>query len=121
MVEGMQAPLAVPFLMLLFMCWRPGPLIFGLLAAGLAIGMAVTFSAASMFLLLPLFGGALLLGGIGFGLSAGAFLLPGLVFSFFNLVSFGLPSLLGILCAACSMQRMCQHESGNKVGSFHMI
>jgi hypothetical protein len=64
-----------------------GPLIFGLLAAGLAIGAAVTFSAASMFLLLPLLGGALLLGGVGVGLSAGAFLLPGLVLSFFNLAS----------------------------------
>ena len=65
-----------------------GPLIFGLAAAGLAIGTAVTFSAASMFLLLPLFGFALALGGLGFGLSAGAFLLPGLFFSAFNLVSF---------------------------------
>ena len=48
----------------------------------------MTFSAASMFLLLPLLGFALTLGGLGFGLSAGAFLLPGLFFSAFNLVSF---------------------------------
>ena len=64
--------------------------------------MAVTFSAASMFLLLPLFGGALLLGGVGVGLSAGAFLLPGLVFSFFNLVGFWLPRMSAMVRAACS-------------------
>lgn len=63
-----------------------GPILFGLLTAGLAIGAAVTFSAASLFLIFPLIAGAFMIGGLGFGLSAGAFVLSGIVASVFNLV-----------------------------------
>ena len=61
-------------------------MLFGLLVAGVAIGAAFTVSAASLLLFLPLLGGAMMLGGFGFGLSAGAFVLTGIVASAFNLV-----------------------------------
>lgn len=63
-----------------------GPILFGLLTAGLAIGAAITFSAASLFFIFPLIASAFMLGGLGFGLSAGAFVLSGIVASVFNLV-----------------------------------
>ncbi|CAL8472320.1 g11863 [Coccomyxa elongata] len=66
-----------------------GPILFGLLTAGLAIGAAVTFSAASLFLIFPLIAGAFMIGGLGFGLSAGAFVLSGIVASVFNLALVG--------------------------------
>jgi hypothetical protein len=55
--------------------------------AGVAVGTALTFSAASLFLLFPLFAGVMAMGGLGFGLSAGAFVLSGILASAFNLVS----------------------------------
>ncbi|EIE23383.1 hypothetical protein COCSUDRAFT_62919 [Coccomyxa subellipsoidea C-169] len=66
-----------------------GPILFGLLTAGLAIGAAITFSAASLFFIFPLIAGAFMLGGLGFGLSAGAFVLSGIVASVFNLALVG--------------------------------
>lgn len=66
-----------------------GPILFGLMTAGLAIGAAVTFSAASLFLIFPLIAGAFMIGGLGFGLSAGAFVLSGIVASVLNLALVG--------------------------------
>ena len=60
-----------------------GPL-FAVLLGAAALGASLVFSTAAFFILVPLTVATL---AVTFGLSAGAFVIKGIVFSVFNLVS----------------------------------
>lgn len=79
-----------------------GPL-FAVLLGAAALGASLVFSTAAFFILVPLTVATL---AVTFGLSAGAFVIKGIVFSVFNLVS------LPPTCPVCTLMEIIGHTSG---------